>query len=302
MSRLNQSQVIIFTATGLAISLLANVLFAVDQSNLTATIAEKTAAIAQLETDLAESKTFKTEQLSRIESMSGNQRELGEVIGELQSEIAKLNYQYLQTKDTAQLSMNNLEKAQSQIAFLKSEIEAKTQQLENAQITVFNQQRALKAQLNTESRNPQITLAAESFAKSLPTFGGDLSITQSSSDQAIINIPLSRLFKTGTLDFSMSATSILDSIAAQLAEFPSLNIQVIGHSDARPIVSKLAEKYPTNWELSSVRASKIVSYLADHQIAQERLTASGKAANEPVRESLESEDLELNRRIEIRLY
>jgi len=54
-----------------------------------------------------------------------------------------------------------------------------------------------------------------------------------------------------------------------------------GHTDADPIPEKLKEYYPTNWELSSARASKVVNYLIDIGVNSGKLQAAGYADRWP---------------------
>ena len=55
-------------------------------------------------------------------------------------------------------------------------------------------------------------------------------------------------------------------------------VEVEGHTDDVPIHT---EKYPSNWELSSVRATNIVKYLLAQGIEKERLKAAGYADSRP---------------------
>ncbi len=64
---------------------------------------------------------------------------------------------------------------------------------------------------------------------------------------------------------------------------PSDNKQIIveGHTDNMLPTKKVAEKYPTNWELSSARASAVVSYLINEGVNPSRLVSHGYAARWP---------------------
>ena len=58
-------------------------------------------------------------------------------------------------------------------------------------------------------------------------------------------------------------------------------ITVEGHTDSDPIPKGLANIFPTNWELSSARASKVVNYLIDIGVNSGKLQASGYADRWP---------------------
>ncbi len=57
------------------------------------------------------------------------------------------------------------------------------------------------------------------------------------------------------------------------------SVKVNGHTDETPIATS---KYPSNWHLSSDRATSVVYFLVQHGIPPERLTASGYAEFRPV--------------------
>ena len=58
-------------------------------------------------------------------------------------------------------------------------------------------------------------------------------------------------------------------------------ITVEGHTDSDPIPKELKNIFPTNWELSSARASKVVNYLIDIGVNSGKLQASGYADRWP---------------------
>jgi chemotaxis protein MotB len=301
LSRITSTQALIFTATALGLSVLANVLLIVDQSNLQTTLDIKENDLALLSQQVEENKQFKTDQLTRLDEMDGNQRELGEFVRELQAEITNLNFEYIKTKETATQTRTQLANSQQQINSLQTSLESQKQLLDNANATIANQQRALKLSQTTQNQNPAVGEIAQGLATDITEINTLVSVTQSQAGDVIINIPLLELFESGTLTIKTDATNYLRVLANYLIEFPNINANVIGHSDSRPIVSDLANSYPTNWELSSARASKVVNFLIQNGITENRLIASGKAANQPVRDTETEEAYAVNRRIEIRL-
>ena len=58
-------------------------------------------------------------------------------------------------------------------------------------------------------------------------------------------------------------------------------VVIEGHTDSDPIPEELQEYYPTNWELSSARASKVVNYLIDIGVNSGKLQAAGYADRWP---------------------
>ncbi|MCS4504819.1 peptidoglycan -binding protein [Arhodomonas aquaeolei] len=75
-------------------------------------------------------------------------------------------------------------------------------------------------------------------------------------------------------------------------------LQVEGHTDRRPINT---ERFPSNWELSTARATNIVHFLIDQGIPAERLAAAGYGEYQPLTEGDSPEAMARNRRIELKL-
>jgi chemotaxis protein MotB len=111
-------------------------------------------------------------------------------------------------------------------------------------------------------------------------------------------------FSTGETELSKKGAVALAKIAAQikeeLADRPdeSWRLVIEGHTDKRPIVSG---RYPSNWELSALRASAVVRFLADQGVDPERMVAVGRGPFDPIDPGNDPEAYEKNRRIEIYL-
>lgn len=70
-----------------------------------------------------------------------------------------------------------------------------------------------------------------------------------------------------------------------------------------PIGAGLKDRFPSNWELSTARATSVVRYLIDEgRLVPELLTAAGHADTQPVAANDSEEGRSQNRRIEIALY
>lgn len=85
-------------------------------------------------------------------------------------------------------------------------------------------------------------------------------------------------FESASAELQEKARSILDKLAAKIKDTP-FEISVEGHTDNVPISSTL---YPSNWELSSARASQVVRFLIAKGIAADRLKAIGYADTYPL--------------------
>jgi chemotaxis protein MotB len=122
-------------------------------------------------------------------------------------------------------------------------------------------------------------------------------LIQVTSNELWLQIELkdSIIFSSGSADTSEQARKIFDEIAAILAGY-SNPVQVEGFTDNVPINSV---RYPTNWELSTARASAIVKHLAAKGVAPERLSAVGYGEYQPVAPNDSEQGRAQNRRVTI---
>jgi chemotaxis protein MotB len=110
------------------------------------------------------------------------------------------------------------------------------------------------------------------------------------------------LFASGQATLSSQATSLLSEIGQLLNIDETHPISVEGNTDDVPIHSSI---YPSNWQLSTARASSVVEFLIAHGVTARRLTATGNADQRPVASEATEAGRARNRRVEIvlrRLY
>ncbi|MES2830673.1 MAG: flagellar motor protein MotD [Pseudomonadota bacterium] len=110
-----------------------------------------------------------------------------------------------------------------------------------------------------------------------------------------IEISDSILFAQGEAALGKDSSVVLKAIATVL-KTDGHAIQVLGHTDNVPI-SKLL--FPSNWELSAVRASRVVRLFIDNGIDESRLVAIGHGANQPVASNDTPAGRVRNRRVQV---
>ena len=104
------------------------------------------------------------------------------------------------------------------------------------------------------------------------------------------------LFDPGSDALRPAGREVLDAMGAALAKLPNM-ITIEGHTDDRPISSA---RFPTNWELSTARATSVLRYLVGaHGLAPGKLAASGYADQRPLVPNDTEEHRAENRRVEI---
>lgn len=104
------------------------------------------------------------------------------------------------------------------------------------------------------------------------------------------------LFPSGQATLETRAYGLLDEIAQLLNVDETHPIDVEGNTDDVPIQSA---QYPSNWELSTARASTVVRYLIAHGVGPARLTATGNADEHPLDSNATAAGRARNRRVEI---
>ncbi|MDP7464790.1 MAG: OmpA family protein [Candidatus Marinimicrobia bacterium] len=97
-------------------------------------------------------------------------------------------------------------------------------------------------------------------------------------------------FDAGEAAIKEKLKGFLDAAVDSFLTVPSDNRQIIveGHTDNMKPTRRVAKMYPTNWELSSARASVVVSYLIDKGVNPSRLVSHGYAERWPADMSWEN--------------
>lgn len=136
----------------------------------------------------------------------------------------------------------------------------------------------------------------------LEKFIGD-NITQSDSVKLlksdkglIIRVNNRMLFDEGSAVIKPDAQKTLGEIIKVLTKIDNPVI-IEGHTDSTPIKNA---KYPSNWELSTARATNIISYMVKSgEISPKRLSAVGYGEYVPVADNNTISGRMLNRRVDI---
>jgi chemotaxis protein MotB len=124
----------------------------------------------------------------------------------------------------------------------------------------------------------------------------DIIETEITERGLVIHIMEQALFAQGSAKLEPGAVDILDRIAEQLASLPN-HIRIEGHTDDRPIETSI---YPSNWELSTIRATQVVRYLVEsYSIQPDRVSALGYGEFRPVRPNNSIENRAANRRVDV---
>src|SRR5690606_33806152 len=104
------------------------------------------------------------------------------------------------------------------------------------------------------------------------------------------------LYDIGKAELRPEGKNLLDEIAGLIIDIPN-NIMVEGHTDNWP---SNTDQFPSNWELSTARATNVVKYFMEHTALEpRRLMAAGYSEYRPLYDNDTVEHRSRNRRVEI---
>lgn len=105
------------------------------------------------------------------------------------------------------------------------------------------------------------------------------------------------LFATGEAELKSNAKEILSQISDILKKSNIDNeINISGHTDNVPIHTP---QFPSNWELSTYRATNVLRYLIEEGLPPEKMSASGYGQYRPIASNKTKKGRSRNRRMEI---
>lgn len=123
---------------------------------------------------------------------------------------------------------------------------------------------------------------------------GKVRVTQTNRGVSV-EINASVLFAQAEAKLNAQSEAALRAVAQVLKKVDN-DIQVEGHTDNIPINNAM---FPSNWELSAVRASSVVRLFIDSGVDEKRMVAMGHGANQPVDTNDTADGRLRNRRVQL---
>ena len=114
-----------------------------------------------------------------------------------------------------------------------------------------------------------------------------------------VNMEAAILFDSGKADVKPEGIEILNKMVETLKSVNDKAIRIEGHTDNVQISGALLRTFPSNWELSAVRAINVTKFLQEQGIDPVNLSAAAFADYKPVADNSTKEGRAKNRRIEI---
>ena len=142
------------------------------------------------------------------------------------------------------------------------------------------------------------------FKNEIQSFIADAGLSQdvsveSTETDILVSLSDTVPFASGRAEISAPARPVLDKVASLALGHPGLFFEITGHTDSVPIAT---ETFPSNWELSAARASRVARYLIEKGIDPSRIAVRGYASQRPRLPDSDAANRRANRRVELRLY
>lgn len=259
--------------------------------------------------------------LADIDGLKGNVSSLQEKLiqteaekKEAQAEAARLQKELDELKKKNQALQDDNTNLDSLLKAKKDELSAKISELREKLTEKEREVNENNAEIESLNREKEAALKEKekSIVEMKKTYDslmgemnqeikkGEITITQL-KDKLSVNLVEKILFDSGSAEIKKDGKKILDRVAEILAKVTDKQVRVAGYTDNVPISPRLAAKFPSNWELSTARATTVARYLQDKGINPGVLSASGYSEYRPVASNDTDEGRAKNRRIDIDL-
>lgn len=266
---------------------------------------KKSAELDATKKDLAGTEKSLADEKKKNEELSSKVADLETQKAALEKEKATLQAENANIKSTLETSRSQLTKDVVELKNKVSENNARIKELEGQVAEKDKEIAQLKATADQLAQEKERAVASvkstyDSLVSELKQEikEGEIQITQL-KDKLTVNMVDKILFDSGSAVIKKNGEKVLDRVAEILKGVTDRLIKVEGHTDNVPISSRLAEKFPSNWELSTARATTVVRYLQGRGVNPGFLSAEGYAEFRPVSPNDTDAGKSANRRIEI---
>jgi chemotaxis protein MotB len=238
---------------------------------------------------------------NRVEALQALEEELKDKLSQKDLVLDEEREKLIESQAEVALLNKRLKELNAQIASLNQALEASEARDAAAQAQIADLGKRLNVALASKVQE-LARYRSEFFGRLREILGGRQDI-QIVGDRFVFQSEV--LFDQGSAELGVAGKFQLAQFAKTLkeisAEIPdSINwiLRVDGHTDRVPISTA---RFPSNWELSTARATEVVKYLIDRGISPDRLAATGFGDNQPLDPRDTPAAYQRNRRIEMKL-
>ena len=206
--------------------------------------------------------------------------------------------------DLADASKRNEQLAADQ-AQLERTLASKSGELGKTIVDLRQRVSGLERELgeSTKAREEKVREVSSTYEQLVAKMKGEIDKGQVTISELkgklTVNMVEAILFDSGKAEVKQEGLVVLGKVIEILKTVNDKSIRIEGHTDNKPIVGPLTQRYPTNWELSAARAINVARYVQKQGIEPTKLSAAAFGEFKPVADNATPEGRAKNRRIEI---
>jgi len=230
------------------------------------------------------------------DALKSGKQSLEEALDQKEVELKILKAQI--EKDRADIARLNEEKSALEKRAVQADSGADRVRSLQAEVDQLKKSLAAAQKVPSAVQDPELASVRDELTKSLAVeiSGGNLQISLEKKG-LVIRMNTGDLFDPGTVILAQNAAPLLAKIAALLNKFPSLNVDVEGHTDDQPIENM---PFVDNLALSSSRADNVARFLTGPgNVSLGRVRSIACSWYQPLASNKTPEGRRQNRRVEI---
>ena len=248
-----------------------------------------------------------------VESLENNYERLSDEKRQLNARNDDLNQRLFDAADrSSQLQQDlmraraDLERVEKVLADRSAETGAAIAEMRDTidQLTTENQDLARQIESERQARDARLAEIQGTYNELVGKLEdeikrGEVQVSELKG-KLTVNVVDQILFDSGKAELKTNGISVLKRIGDTLKAAVDKEIQVEGHTDNVPITGTLQKTYPSNWELSTARATNVLHFLQERVgVSGERLSAVGYGEYRPIASNRDAQGRKQNRRIQI---
>ncbi|MFD2601494.1 OmpA family protein [Flavobacterium suzhouense] len=219
---------------------------------------------------------------SGLDKMQSSYNDLEKSSGEANANMSKKNRELLAELEAKQKA---LAAEQARLNMLKSELDERSQRVDELEGMIAAQEAGLKK-------------LKETLSKALNGFEGKGLTVEQKNGKVYVSMENKLLFGSGSWTVGSEGKKAVTEVGKVLAANPDITVLIEGHTDN--VAYKGGGDIADNWDLSTKRATAIVHILKENKEVNPRnLTAAGRSEYAPIAGNDTTEGKSKNRRIEI---
>lgn len=218
-------------------------------------------------------------------------RDLGE-------KLVQVNEQVLTEKKRVQAQSDELRAAEEKISTLEEQVQKKTLVYANLQKQVAGIE---SEKGSVENKLHEIKSNYAELVKELnDNIKNKEATIEACKEKLAISFIDQILFRSATIIITPEGKEVLKKTGDILKKLKFGKFRIVGHTDDKPIRSRLQKKFPSNWELSSARAAAVARFFeTENGIPPNRMEIVGYSLQQPIAGNHTEKGRAKNRRVEI---